>query len=269
MVTESSDDAGRRDGTCVIDRFVGPFGFLSNFYQRPVTVDGVTYRTAEHAFNALKTTDAAEARKVREAPTPALAKRAGRQVTLRPGWDSHVRFEVMRAVLQAKFTDPELKALLLATGDALLVEGNSWHDLTWGGFCTCSRHADALGLNHLGRGLMHTRTLLAGADVDRWPRVAVLADEHDLNDPWIREDMMRVLTKLVRHHHTCVAIVTTPIARTHLPGLTWWTYETATGQDQALRDCDALVVVSSTHGQRFAHPTIVINPVTRTTHRTR
>ena len=44
----------------------------------------------------------------------------------------------------------------LATGGAVLVEGNTWHDNYWG-CCTCSRCAGRRGRNNLGRLLMKLR----------------------------------------------------------------------------------------------------------------
>jgi predicted NAD-dependent protein-ADP-ribosyltransferase YbiA (DUF1768 family) len=80
-------------------------------------------------------------------------------VDLRPGWDETVRFEVMASVLRAKFTcRRERVAALLSTGNAELIEGNRWHDQTWGD-CRCGRPACATpGANHLGRLLMELRT---------------------------------------------------------------------------------------------------------------
>jgi predicted NAD-dependent protein-ADP-ribosyltransferase YbiA (DUF1768 family) len=56
----------------------------------------------------------------------------------------------MRDLLRQKFAHPELRRLLLATGDAELVEGNTWGDRFWG---VCAGR----GQNHLGRLLMAIR----------------------------------------------------------------------------------------------------------------
>ena len=57
----------------------------------------------------------------------------------------------MEDLIYQKFsTNPELAAKLIATGDALLVEGNWWHD-TFFGVC------DGKGENHLGLILMRVR----------------------------------------------------------------------------------------------------------------
>ena len=85
------------------------------------------------------------------------AKRLGRHVQLRPNWEN-VKLPIMEDIVRAKFTQNEnLKQLLLATGDLVLEEGNTWHDTFWG--------VDAKtreGENHLGRILMRVRKELQG-----------------------------------------------------------------------------------------------------------
>ena len=79
------------------------------------------------------------------------AKRLGR-VELRSDWEE-VKIEVMREVLRCKFSqNPDLKAKLIATGDAELIEGNNWNDRFWG---VCR----GVGQNHLGRLLMELRAV--------------------------------------------------------------------------------------------------------------
>jgi ribA/ribD-fused uncharacterized protein len=142
----------------VIARFTGPWAFLSNFHRWPVRWEGVTFPSAEHAFQAGKVDDLAVREAIARVATPQGAKLRGRRLQLRDGWDDRLRFEVMAGVLRAKFTaSPVRMAALLATAPAVLVEGNSWHDQTWGD-CCCGRPAcRARGENHLGRSLMTLR----------------------------------------------------------------------------------------------------------------
>jgi ribA/ribD-fused uncharacterized protein len=151
----------------LIDRFSGRWAFLSNFHRSGLVWEGDLYPTAEHAFNAGKTLDRAKRREIASAPTPGIAKRMGRarSIQLREGWDERVRYEVMASVLRAKFCcDPRRTEALLSTGDAMLVEGNSWHDQHWGD-CRCGRQACAdPGGNHLGRLLMELRAALGRVD---------------------------------------------------------------------------------------------------------
>ncbi|BDH57947.1 NADAR family protein [Tsukamurella sp. PLM1] len=139
----------------VIDSFRGDHLFLSNFYPTRVLFRGREFPTAEHAFMSAKTTDERSIELIRTAPTPAEAKRIGRSVTLVDDWD-RIRFDVMADVLAAKFDDAELARLLVDTGGALLIEGNSWHDQVWGS-CTCDRHRRIDGDNALGVLLMNER----------------------------------------------------------------------------------------------------------------
>ena len=133
----------------VIDTFFGVFAFLSNFHICQIVYDGVLYPSAEHAYQAAKTTDPGKRLKVAACKTPGGAKRQGRKVRLRPNWES-IKVDIMREVLQSKFSYPELSSLLLATGDALLLEENSWEDRYWG-------VVNGDGLNVLGNLLMEVR----------------------------------------------------------------------------------------------------------------
>ena len=83
---------------------------------------------------------------------PAMSKKAGRRVQLRADWED-VKLSIMEDIVRAKFTQNEdLKQLLLATGDLVLEEGNTWHDTFWGVDVKTQE-----GENHLGRILMRVR----------------------------------------------------------------------------------------------------------------
>ena len=71
---------------------------------------------------------------------------------MRSDWD-HVKIAIMKEAVRLKFEYPTLRGMLLDTGDAELVEGNTWGDRFWG---VC----DGEGDNHLGKILMHTREML-------------------------------------------------------------------------------------------------------------
>lgn len=120
-----------------IRSFSGEYAFLSNFLWEPMVYEGVTYSTVEHAFQAAKTEHEIERELIRLAATPSRAKRLGRTVTLRSDWNT-IRISIMRELLRIKFQSPALRERLLKTGQAELVEGNTWHDNFWGE-CSCSR----------------------------------------------------------------------------------------------------------------------------------
>lgn len=68
----------------------------------------------------------------------------------------------MYEVVLAKFKqNPDLREKLLNTGNAILIEGTTWHDNYWGN-CTCDRCANKFGRNQLGKTLMKVHEELKG-----------------------------------------------------------------------------------------------------------
>lgn len=134
-----------------IDSFRGEYSFLSNFHRCNITLDGVTYTSAEAAFQAQKDPSrAAEFARM----TPDEAKRAGRNVRIDVNkWNSN-RDNAMMRVLKAKFEqNPDLADKLRATGNSDLIEGNTWGDKYWG-------VSNGEGENKLGSMLMQIRNEL-------------------------------------------------------------------------------------------------------------
>lgn len=143
----------------MITEFDGKYAFLSNFYHAPFTYDGIEYPTNEHFFQAMKTLDQEERKKIAAAATPGKAKRMGRQVQLREDWEQ-VKEDMMRLGVTLKFqAHPGLAKKLVETNDAYLIEGNTWCDQTWGS-CNCPRHKNIPGRNLLGQILMEERERL-------------------------------------------------------------------------------------------------------------
>ncbi len=144
------------NSTSRIDRFTEQYRFLSNFYLSPVSDDfGVVFPSIEHAFQAAKATRDKDRDAIRLAATPMKAKQRGSKVQLPRDWEKR-KLSVMRSLLRRKFAPgTELAAMLLATGDAVLIEGNDWGDDFWG-------QCNGAGRNHLGRMLMETRDELRG-----------------------------------------------------------------------------------------------------------
>ncbi|WKL59075.1 NADAR family protein [Asticcacaulis sp. ZE23SCel15] len=130
----------------------GPYGNFSNFAKFGVAIDGVWWPTAEHYFQSQKFDDAAYREKIRRASSAKQAADLGRTRTLplRLDWDV-ARVEVMRRVVTAKFeTHPDLRALLLSTGERPLIE-SAPGDKFWGA------GPDGTGENRLGRLLEELR----------------------------------------------------------------------------------------------------------------
>lgn len=144
-----------------ISSFQGDYRFLSNFYPAVVRLTGPDgssapeYPTVEHAYQASKTNDETWRLTIRTALSPGDAKRLGRQVPLSPVFEA-AKLDIMKGLLRQKFSHSLLRKRLIATGQAILIEGNTWHDNYWGQ-CSCSRCRGLIGENHLGVLLMHER----------------------------------------------------------------------------------------------------------------
>lgn len=146
----------------VIDDFRGDYRWLSNFHLCRIVYEGIVYPSTEHAYQAAKDTDESVRRWIAQAPTCREAKTMGGRnglVNLRPDWEQ-VKNQVMMDVCWIKFTvHADLREKLLATGDALLIEGNSWGDEYWG--CV-RRNGVWVGRNQLGKTLMSIRRFIRG-----------------------------------------------------------------------------------------------------------
>ncbi len=136
----------------------GEYGCFSNFSRHSIFLAGKRWRTSEHFFQAMKFQGTEHEEKVRMCKTPSQAANMGRsrKLPLRRDWES-VKDQVMLEAVRAKFSQHEdLKAVLLGTGDALLVEHTA-NDSYWGD------GGDGSGLNRLGHILMRVRAELREA----------------------------------------------------------------------------------------------------------
>ena len=152
-----------------IDRFYDPRSghtVLSNFYEGngfdAPHFDGgevVHWPSAEHYYQAAKARSFDEAEKIRFCETPGIAKKAGRNLKIRLGWDSF-KLDVMRLALGYKFApDTPEAAYLKSTERFVLSEGNYWNDRFWG---VCK----GTGSNWLGWLLMAQRSWLIAEEFD-------------------------------------------------------------------------------------------------------
>lgn len=130
----------------------GEYGCFSNFSRHTVFLKGKRWPTTEHFFQAQKFHGTEHEEKVRLAKRPMEAASMGRdrKRPLRRDWES-VKDQLMLEAVRAKFTQhDELKAILLGTGDARLVE-HTENDSYWGD------GGDGSGKNRLGQILMQVR----------------------------------------------------------------------------------------------------------------
>ena len=142
----------------LIQKFEGKHAFLSNFSPHGFVLETISFPTNEHFFQAMKTVkgNTKDFLEIANASTPGKAKRMGRKVKMRPDWDE-VKINIMKKGLEEKFRqNPDIQKLLLETGEAILVEGNHWHDNFWGD-CKCENCRLKTGKNMLGILLMFVR----------------------------------------------------------------------------------------------------------------
>ena len=149
-----------------------PYGAFSNLYRRAVEFEDEVYATSEHAYQAGKARKPEVKKWLMSAPSPALLAMAAHGLyywDVAPGW-SKTKFDRMRSVLRAKFTQHEdLRELLLGTGDAVLIESATVDNPVnrlWG-------QVNGVGSNMLGVMLMELRSELreTGVSGEEWPEL--------------------------------------------------------------------------------------------------
>ncbi|WP_449419360.1 NADAR family protein [Phormidium nigroviride] len=132
-----------------------PYGCFSNFSPHSIYLNGQDWLTVEHYYQAQKFVGSVDEQLIyliQTSETPQQAAKLGREPSrqLRPDWEE-VKTEIMREAVLTKFiTHADIQAILLSTGDRLIVE-DSPTDYYWG--CGCDR----TGQNHLGKILMSVR----------------------------------------------------------------------------------------------------------------
>jgi N-glycosidase YbiA len=132
-----------------------PYGCFSNFSAHGFVLDDLWWPTSEHYFQAQKFVGTPYVERIRQLSLPREAARFGRKrdFPLRLDWEQ-VKDDVMRKAVLRKFeTHADLRAILLATGDAAIIE-NAPNDYYWG----CG--SDGSGRNMLGQILVQTRQIL-------------------------------------------------------------------------------------------------------------
>jgi ribA/ribD-fused uncharacterized protein len=128
------------------------YGEFSNFALFPIEIDGKTWPTTEHYFQAQKFDHEFYREQIRNSDSPREAARLGRshKLPINRNWEK-IKDELMYKAVYAKFTQhQELKELLLSTGEARLVE-HTRNDHYWGD------GGDGSGKNMLGKILMRVR----------------------------------------------------------------------------------------------------------------
>ncbi len=123
--------------------------------QKPFTLDGVLWKTAEHYYQATKFIEGDYREKVRASESADVAIRLGKAwfKPKRKNWKQHRKTMMSRALYTQCQVYPEMAEAILQTGDQRLVE-SSQYNYFWG----CGR--DRRGENQFGQVLMGIRTKL-------------------------------------------------------------------------------------------------------------
>jgi ribA/ribD-fused uncharacterized protein len=131
---------------------------FSNFAPFGIDLDGAWWATVENYYQAQKFTDPALRQSIQQAEQPIMAKTLAdtNKAAVRPDWDA-IKDDVMYRAVRRKFElHPELRAMLLATGEEELAEANP-ADAYWG------VGRDGTGLNKLGKIMSRIRADLRAA----------------------------------------------------------------------------------------------------------
>jgi ribA/ribD-fused uncharacterized protein len=155
-ISNSEDAQGATDEIKFYRANEKPYGVFSNLFKCQLVFQGVSYPTAEHAYQAGKAIKPAVRDWILAAPSPALAAMAAHGLyvwDVVPNW-AQIKFDRMRGVLHAKFTqNSDLADLLISTGKSRLVEAGTVNNAVnrlWG-------EVDGKGENMLGVMLMELR----------------------------------------------------------------------------------------------------------------
>jgi ribA/ribD-fused uncharacterized protein len=128
---------------------------FSNFAPFWIDLDDARWPSVEHYYQAQKFADDELRRKIRQATKPIIAKSLAdkHRAAIRPDWDA-VKDEVMYRAVRRKFElHPELRELLLATGQEDIAE-TAPNDDYWG------IGREGTGQNRLGKIITRIRAEL-------------------------------------------------------------------------------------------------------------
>ncbi|MBQ1326813.1 MAG: NADAR family protein [Eubacterium sp.] len=137
-------------------KIIDEFGCFSNFAHYSFIIDGKSWMTSEHYFQAQKFANTQYEEIIRLLDNPMKAAEMGRrrELPLREDWEQ-VKDEIMRKAVLEKFKQNEsIRQILLSTGTNEIVEKTT-NDYYWG----CGK--DGTGKNMLGIILMEVREQLS------------------------------------------------------------------------------------------------------------
>lgn len=152
LADRAREESQQTDPSAPITAFAADYFFLSTFAPAPVYVDHVQYPTVAHGLEATRVCTASDRDRIRRCENAGEMMRLAKSMSSRPDWETH-KIDVLRNLLQQKFSTPDFRTRLLNTGSRPLLAHNYWRDRFWGIY-------DGEGHNWLGRLLMDQRATL-------------------------------------------------------------------------------------------------------------
>lgn len=149
--------------TKIIDSFSGQYRWLSNFWPVKILHQKILFPSVEHAYQAAKTENQFSQFEISNLASAGQAKKYWKEHPLidpTPLWET-AQLQCMESFIHQKFwfnNEIMLVRLLIETGDAEIIEGNTWGDTFWGQ--EKKRGKFWIGKNHLGNILMKQRKKL-------------------------------------------------------------------------------------------------------------
>jgi len=146
------------------------YGYLSNFSNHPVEIDGKIWKTTEHYYQAMKFLDEESQEKVRAAKSPKQSKEVAYSLEgFREDWED-VKYGIMIKALREKAGQYDfIEAMLIDSGSEELAE-DSPYDPVWG------LGKDGTGQNLLGKAWMQIRSEVADDAKSSYKTVRIRAE---------------------------------------------------------------------------------------------
>ena len=134
--------------------------WLSNMTYVDIVYDEINYPSTENFYQAMKYQDK-EIRAYVATLKPHEAKAYSRANKMTSLVFEEKKLQIMEYAQKQKYSKEPFKSKLLATGDALLEEGNWWGDKFWGVDIKTRQ-----GENHLGKIIMKIRDQLKQEEIN-------------------------------------------------------------------------------------------------------
>lgn len=134
--------------------FQGEYRWLSNFSPCEIILDGITYKSVEHAYMSAKSENEEWKLFCQTEELPGVIKKKSKNIKLIDNWDN-IKVDVMQKCLVQKFNQEPYKTKLKNTGNSYIQEGNRWKDTFWGVDLNTNK-----GKNMLGKLIMNIREFL-------------------------------------------------------------------------------------------------------------